>query len=562
MEIMEVLIADDSNLILKIIKKALLENKIADYHFEEEKIHFAKNGIEAFEMMGKNKNISMLISDINMPFLNGDDLVEVLIDTELHHKITTIFITSNESTIKESSKKHTIGTIRKPFNYITFNEYLNELLWKHHEDKTFRAQQQSEQINYMMKALKVLCDKHHALESQIKESALEDILNIYFNDKQQAVEEEEVEFIFYSFIDELFKVSNIALKLTQQDLKFALHYASQKNHEYNIALKETITSSIENCQELLREKKESKYQLIVNELTSPMSEKLFMIQNKVMHFKPKRYATINPYMEEILHFFEQMDYALKDEYLCELLAYKKAIEEFSLWINAYCKENKLAQDIPQIKNLTHLLKEIYDKYTSASISLNKMQNYIIGEIEMYIFYKALTSKVISTYLKKNMENVIPNTCNILLHMDKIDQHEHKKLAENDYHTLIVLSHDIDFLRFFKEEYQKDCIHTKIFCFSVVSLLENWIKNNRADKLIIDYDFSSNVFDSGVVYLKYFLKKGSKNKALSPLIKYNRYYIVASRDILAREKENLHKINAHLIEKPLNKNAVQNILVYS
>lgn len=134
---------------------------------------------------------------------------------------------------------------------------------------------------------------------------------------------------------------------------------------------------------------------------------------------------------------------------------------------------------------------------------------------MYLFYKALTSKEISNYLKKHLSGVAPTTSNLLLHMKKITHSEHKKLIENDFHSLAILSHDIDFLKFFKEEFEQAHTLTRVFCFSKIELLENWLINNRADKLLIDYALSTTVFDSGLVYLKYFLKKIVKIKC-SPL----------------------------------------------
>lgn len=47
------LIVDDSPMILKIIKKALLTNKIDGYHFHEDSIYCASDGMEAFETMGR-----------------------------------------------------------------------------------------------------------------------------------------------------------------------------------------------------------------------------------------------------------------------------------------------------------------------------------------------------------------------------------------------------------------------------------------------------------------------------------------------------------------------------
>lgn len=560
METIEVLVADDSTLVLKVITKALLENTFEQYRFEESKIYYAHNGMEAFEIMGKNRHIAMLISDINMPYLNGDDLVEVLIDTNLHRKIITVFITANESAIKQSTKKHTIGTIQKPFNHLTFSMALNDLLREHHEKKASMRKQQSAQIIQVTQALQAICKKH-PIGQQINEKKFKALVDNYF-DGAHDVSDDEIEFVFYAMTEDLFKASNISLKLSQNELKLALNGSSRKQHNFTLALKACIHDSIESCKELLAEKKEIQYHLIVNELISPINEKTVIVRNKVIHYKPKKYALLKPHLGGMLEFFEEIDYAIRDEYLCELLAYQKDIEEFSLWMGDYCRNNKLVQDIPQFKNATKLLQEIYDKYNSASINFSKMQHYIIGEIEKHLLYKALSSKEVSQYFKKHMSDVLPTTSNILLHLQKIDQAEHKKLAENDFYYLAVLSLDIDFLRHFKEEYEIACPHTKIFCFSKTSLFEDWISSNKVDKLAVDYDFSSSIFDSGLVYLKYFLRQNRKNKALASLQKYNRYYVIATQECAANEKENFRTLNAHIIEKPLNKHDVKNILIYS
>ncbi|WP_263833491.1 response regulator transcription factor [Sulfurospirillum oryzae] len=560
MQTIEVLIADDSNLVLKVITKALLENKFDHYCFEESKIHYAHDGMEAFEIMGKNRNISMLISDINMPHLNGDDLVEVLIDTNLHQKILTVFITANEDVIKHSTKKHTIGTIQKPFNHLSFNMSLNELVRKHHEKKAHAQKKYASHKTQITKALQNICQKH-PIGHQINEKKFEALLDAYL-DASHVIPEDEIEFVFYAMIDDLFKASNITLKLSQNELKAALNSVSNKQHNFTLALKACINDSIESCKELLAEKKEIPYHSIMEELLSPINNKASILRNKVIHYRPKKYALLSPYMEPLLEHFEKIDYAIRDEYLSELLAYTKEIEEFSQWISDYCRNNSLERDLPQFKNAANLFKELYEKYNSVAIHFNKMQHYITGEIERHLLYKVLSSKEISSYMKKHLPDVIPTTSNILLHLKKIDQTTYKKLAENDFQYLAVLSLDIDFLAHFKEKYEQICTHTKIFCFSKTTFFEDWIGNNKVDKLVIDYDFSTNVFASGLVYLKYFLKQNSKKRALAPLQRYNRYYLVASQHEAAKEKEHLHSLNAHIIEKPLYANDVKNILLYS
>jgi CheY-like chemotaxis protein len=75
-----VLIVDDSPMIIKIIKKALLANNIEGCQFDETNIYTASDGMEAFGRMGEGHKIKLIISDFKMPNLNGDELFINLLD--------------------------------------------------------------------------------------------------------------------------------------------------------------------------------------------------------------------------------------------------------------------------------------------------------------------------------------------------------------------------------------------------------------------------------------------------------------------------------------------------
>ena len=96
-----------------------------------------------------------------------------------------------------------------------------------------------------------------------------------------------------------------------------------------------------------------------------------------------------------------------------------------------------------------------------------------------------------------------------------------------------------FLMRFKNEYEQMSPHVKIFCFTKNSLFEHWLGSNQIDKLIVDYDFSSAIFGSGVIYLKYFFKQNRKNRAVISLERFNRYYLISSYDDVMKEKEHLN-----------------------
>jgi len=60
MQAIPTLIVDDSNMIVKIIKKALLSSTDKNLYFEEKSIYTASDGMEAFAMMGKGYPIKLI----------------------------------------------------------------------------------------------------------------------------------------------------------------------------------------------------------------------------------------------------------------------------------------------------------------------------------------------------------------------------------------------------------------------------------------------------------------------------------------------------------------------
>ena len=147
-------------------------------------------------------------------------------------------------------------------------------------------------------------------------------------------------------------------------------------------------------------------------------------------------------------------------------------------------------------------------------------------------------------------------------MKKLHPNDHKRLVETGCQNVVVLSTNIDFLMRFKNEYEQMSPHVKIFCFTKNSLFEHWLGSNQIDKLIVDYDFSSAIFGSGVIYLKYFFKQNRKNRAVISLERFNRYYLISSYDDVMKEKEHLNTLNPHIIEKPLLHHNVRHLLMYS
>jgi len=106
-----VLIVDDSNSMRAVIKKV-----ISISGFKMDRCVEASNGLEALEALTGNW-VDVIISDINMPGMNGFELFERLKNDNLLKDIPVIVITteSSDERMQDAFKLGVKGFIKKPF---------------------------------------------------------------------------------------------------------------------------------------------------------------------------------------------------------------------------------------------------------------------------------------------------------------------------------------------------------------------------------------------------------------------------------------------------------------
>ena len=106
-----VLIVDDSNSMRAVIKKI-----ISISGFKMDQCFEAGNGKEALEALTGNW-VDVIVSDINMPEMNGFELLERLKKDNLFKDIPVIIITteSSEKRMQDAFNLGVKGFIRKPF---------------------------------------------------------------------------------------------------------------------------------------------------------------------------------------------------------------------------------------------------------------------------------------------------------------------------------------------------------------------------------------------------------------------------------------------------------------
>jgi two-component system, chemotaxis family, chemotaxis protein CheY len=105
------LIVDDSSVMRKIVERSLRQAGI-----EAIVVHEAGNGIEALELLRSGK-MDLILSDINMPAMDGIELLRQIREQNLAPGVPVVMITteSSEEHVRQAIALGARGYIRKPF---------------------------------------------------------------------------------------------------------------------------------------------------------------------------------------------------------------------------------------------------------------------------------------------------------------------------------------------------------------------------------------------------------------------------------------------------------------
>ncbi len=117
-----VLVVEDSSSMRAYISAALAEFMDAD-------IVEAENGFHALKLL-PTKNYDLILTDINMPDINGLELIRYIRDNENYSTIPVIII-STENTEEDRKRGLALGAdkyLDKPFEPAELQELVNDLL--------------------------------------------------------------------------------------------------------------------------------------------------------------------------------------------------------------------------------------------------------------------------------------------------------------------------------------------------------------------------------------------------------------------------------------------------
>jgi two-component system chemotaxis response regulator CheY len=108
----KLMIVDDSSTMRKIIKRVLRQAEIA-----VENILEAGNGLEALEQLTSNPDIGIILSDVNMPEMNGIEFVAKVRESKDKTSLPIIMVTTEggEAMIQNAMTNGANGYVTKPF---------------------------------------------------------------------------------------------------------------------------------------------------------------------------------------------------------------------------------------------------------------------------------------------------------------------------------------------------------------------------------------------------------------------------------------------------------------
>ncbi len=121
---LDVLIVDDSAAIRKILQRVLRQTDLPLGEIQE-----AGDGTEAVDIL-KNRHFGLILSDINMPQMDGLQLLARIKDMEHLKNVPVIMITTEggQGKVMEAVQLGATGYVRKPFTAEQIKEKLTAFM--------------------------------------------------------------------------------------------------------------------------------------------------------------------------------------------------------------------------------------------------------------------------------------------------------------------------------------------------------------------------------------------------------------------------------------------------
>jgi two-component system, chemotaxis family, chemotaxis protein CheY len=121
---LDVMIVDDSAAIRKILQRVLVQAEVP-----LGKVHEANDGIEALDKL-KTETVGLILSDINMPNMDGIELLGRIKNNEATKGVPVIMVTTEgtQAKVMQALELGASGYVRKPFTAEQIKEKLAGIL--------------------------------------------------------------------------------------------------------------------------------------------------------------------------------------------------------------------------------------------------------------------------------------------------------------------------------------------------------------------------------------------------------------------------------------------------
>ncbi|WP_294964487.1 response regulator [Sulfurimonas sp.] len=551
-----VLIVDDSPMIIKIIKKALLTNNIDSYKFHADSIYTSVDGMEAFGRIGEGHNIKLIISDINMPNLNGDEFVEILKDTGKLEELQVVFITASSTKLVLSSavKENTLGVIYKPFRFDGFIQKLQKLT----NEKSLKDEE-LEKLKKIQTEKKIFIEKIcllylENLNIDWVTDAFDALLNETFNNSQ--VHEEDYPEVTYFILSTYLFEESIEHTIDSKKISCILktHSTKVKFSKNRFALINGFNSQLDEVNSTQLEPKK-----VIVTLISPLLDKISIAMTKVKKYPKLDAKLYAPNFEYTIEEFTKLDCNFNDDNLVKLMLEQKEISEFTQFLYNFLNKNEVSKSINAVAKSEVLRVELTKRFNKVLNNTFALSRHYCGAIEFYIYKRAKESKEIYPYLKTNMPKSLPSSSRFLLHKGKVTAKQAQAYLPYEKQKVLVLSNSLQTLGVFKDGVDGMFCKWSFACFTKVSLLEAWLNNNTPDKIIVDFSFKSSVFDSGFQFIKL---ATNKYPIIKDAISMDQLYFIANNEAYIKLNKHKNTYNFSLIPEPLTLNGISQTLLYN
>jgi len=115
---LKVLAVDDDKINMKLLEMLLKKNENVKEYIT------AENGRDAFDKLNKNKDINLILLDIQMPIMNGIEFLEEKNTRQELEEVPVIILTTDETKKTESIEKGAFDFLMKPIKKEILNEKL------------------------------------------------------------------------------------------------------------------------------------------------------------------------------------------------------------------------------------------------------------------------------------------------------------------------------------------------------------------------------------------------------------------------------------------------------